>query len=156
MIREFDAKQFGHQMILHGKLFELVVALFRWEQSAGLAPAESQLAVDDWRPLDAALRCVREHYAGQLYAAHVARSAGIGETKLRELFRRTLATTPVHYIQSYRVHRAAELLSRRDHNVTEASLAVGFDSLSHFNLTFRKFFGVGPKAYQRRLLLPAK
>jgi AraC-like DNA-binding protein len=35
------------------------------------------------------------------------------------------------------------------HNVTEAALAVGFKSLSHFNSTFHSFMGASPSDYMR-------
>ena len=34
-------------------------------------------------------------------------------------------------------------------NITEAALAVGFESLSHSNATFRSFMGASPKDYVR-------
>ncbi len=49
------------------------------------------------------------------------------------------------------LHRAAALLSESTYNVTEAALTVGFESLSHFNATFRSFMGVSPKHYVRRV-----
>ena len=51
------------------------------------------------------------------------------------------------YLQGYRIHRAAALLSEGRLNVTEAALEVGFDSLSHFNETFHSFMGVSPKSF---------
>jgi AraC-like DNA-binding protein len=36
-------------------------------------------------------------------------------------------------------------------NVTEAALASGFESLSHFNVLFRTFMGVAPKVYAKGL-----
>jgi AraC-like DNA-binding protein len=35
--------------------------------------------------------------------------------------------------------------NRDNHNVTEAAMAVGFDSLSRFNITFLPFTGASPK-----------
>jgi AraC-like DNA-binding protein len=53
----------------------------------------------------------------------------------------------VKYLQGYRIHRAAALMNEGKHNVTEAAMTVGFDSLSHFNVTFRAFMGVSPTHY---------
>jgi len=53
----------------------------------------------------------------------------------------------VRYLQGYRIHRAAALLNEGGYDVTEAALTVGFDSLSHFNVTFRSFMGVSPKEW---------
>jgi AraC-like DNA-binding protein len=53
------------------------------------------------------------------------------------------------YLQGYRIHRAAALLGGSDCNVTETALAVGFESLSHFDATFQAFMGVSPRVYAR-------
>lgn len=76
-------------------------------------------------------------------------AAGVSESKLKLLFREALSMTWVKYLQGYRIHRAAALLNEGGHNLTEAAMTVGFDSLSHFNVTFRSFMGVSPKDYGR-------
>ena len=77
----------------------------------------------------------------------VARAAGQSESRLKGLFQEALGLSWVKYLQGYRIHRAAALLNESGYNVTEAALAVGFESLSHFNATFRGFMGVSPKHY---------
>ena len=67
----------------------------------------------------------------------------------KSLFQHALGISWVKYLQGYRIHRAAALLNEGRCNVTEAAMTVGFDSLSHFNLTFRSFMGVCPKDYGR-------
>jgi AraC-like DNA-binding protein len=53
----------------------------------------------------------------------------------------------VKLLQGYRIHRAAALLNESGYNVTEAALAVGFDSFAHFSKIFRTFMGVTPKDF---------
>jgi AraC-like DNA-binding protein len=77
----------------------------------------------------------------------MARAVGLSESRLKYIFNKALGVTWVKYLQSYRIHRAAALLNDGGHNVTEAAMAVGFDSLSHFNVTFRSFMGASPKNY---------
>ena len=54
------------------------------------------------------------------------------------------------YLQGYRIHRAAALLSQPGHNILETAMAVGFESLSHFNTIFRSVMGVSPRVYAKR------
>jgi len=42
------------------------------------------------------------------------------------------------------------------YNVTEAALAVGFDSFAHFNKTFRSFMGLSPNQYKLQVASGAK
>ena len=106
---------------------------------------------DGWPALGAdTVGYLREHHAEPVYAKDVARAAGISESRLKILFRYALNLSWVKYLQGYRIHRAAALLSEGRLNVTEAALEVGFDSLSHFNETFHSFMGVSPKSFVRK------
>ena len=94
----------------------------------------------------------RQHYAEPLYARNVAAVSGLTTTRLRLAFQQTLQIPLMKYLQAYRVHRAALLLRAGTHNVTEVSLACGFQSLSHFIRTFRSQVGVTPRFHQRKSL----
>ena len=67
-----------------------------------------------------------------------------------QLFRHTVGMSWVGYLQGYRVRRAAALLSESRSSITEAALAVGFESLSHFNQVFRSFMGASPREYRNQ------
>ena len=51
------------------------------------------------------------------------------------------------YLRNLRLERAAELLRSGRSNVTEAAMAVGYSSLSHFSKAFAEMFGVCPCAF---------
>lgn len=145
---EFAGAEFGREIRLRTLLVEPLVALLRWELKSGRAAADRGFEVE-WRPVSRALEHLREHYAEPVYARDVARAAGLSESRLKVLFHNALGMSWVKYLQGYRIHRAAALLSQPGANVTEAALAVGFESLSHFNTVFHAFMGVSPRVYAR-------
>ncbi len=149
MTTEFGQRRFGREIRLRTLLMEMIVLLLRWEESHGVTIGSDSLNVD-WRPVQKTLAFLRDHYTEPVYAREVARAAGVSESRLKTLFQEALGLSWVKYLQGYRIHRAAALLSESTYNVTEAALAVGFESLSHFNATFRSFMGMSPKHYARR------
>lgn len=151
---EFSQPGFGREVRLRTMLMELLVRLLRWEQSLGRNIGGDDLQFD-WQPVLRTLNYLRENYAEPIYAQKLARAVGVSESRLKYLFHHALGVTWVKYLQGFRIHRAAALLNEGRHNVTEAALMVGFDSLSHFNVTFRLFMGVAPKNYGRNARPPS-
>ena len=146
LLSEFRAQGFGREIKLRILLMDLLVTLLSWEESKGVSIGGDQLEID-WRPILRALQYIRDHYTEPVYAKDVARAAGVSESRLKVMFNDALGLSWVKYLQGYRIHRAAALLNETGHNVTDAALAVGFESLSHFNETFRSFTGVSPTKY---------
>ena len=148
ILSEFEGERFGREIRMRTLLMEMLVSLLRWEQRQGRRLALDELEAD-WRPILRTLQFLREHYAEPIYAREVARAAGVSESRLKALFHQAVGLSWVKFLQGYRIHRAAARLHESGHNVTEAALAVGFESLSHFNATFRSFMGASPKDYAR-------
>ncbi len=147
--REFAHKPLGHEIRLRTALMEMLVDLVRWERRSGKEPASFDSA-PKWQSVNQALHYLREHFAEPVYARDVARELGVSESRLKVLFRETLGVPWSRYVQGYRIQQAVALLSSSQCNVTQAALAVGFESLSHFNATFRAFMGVSPSTYLRQ------
>ncbi len=82
-------------------------------------------------------------------AASLPRAAGVGPTKLAELFREHYHATPRELLCDARVARACtELLTTRRRALSIA-LDVGFESLSAFHSNFRRKTGMSPGDYRR-------
>lgn len=146
IVVEFDRKEFGREIRLRTLLTELLVALLRWEYRQGRTSSTTEMGVD-WGLIVRMLGYLRDHHAEPVYARKLAQAAGLSESRLKSLFHDALGMSWVSYLQGYRIHRAAALLSQPGANVTEAAFTVGFESLSHFNAVFRAFMGMAPKQY---------
>ena len=150
IIREFEQKSFGHEMRLRTLLVEMLVQLFRWERRAGIG-LEKNGFPSSWPHIAAALKHLSQHFAEDIYARDLAAAAGVSESRLKVLFQEMVGMPWTQYLRGYRIHRAAALLCQSNCNVLEACLAVGFQSLSHFNATFRSVMGVNPSLYAKRV-----
>jgi len=149
IIAEFDRKTFGYEVRLRTLLMEMLVHLMRWEERAGKQVGQSSLTTS-WMHIERALGFLRDRFAEEVYARDLATAAGVSESRLKALFHDVLGMPWSRYLQGYRIHRAAALLSEPGHTILEAAMAVGFESLSHFNATFRSVMGVSPSVYAKR------
>ncbi len=144
MAAEFESEQFGRKFKLQSLLVGMLVDLLRWEKSCGRAPPPSIGKSEHWKEVILAMGYIRQHFSKPVYAPEVAAAAGMSVTRLEIAFQETIQMPWVKYLQSYRIHRASLLLQERRRNVTEVALEVGFQSLSHFNRTFKAFTGKIP------------
>lgn len=80
-----------------------------------------------------------------------ARHAGLSVRTLARRFRDEAHTSFRDYVQRARMMRATELLAEEGARVTDAALAVGFESPAAFSRAFEAFLGESPRDYRARL-----
>ncbi len=78
--------------------------------------------------------------------SELAKEAAMSAPKLNQCFRHLYGTTVFEYLRQQRFNRAKNMLEQGI-SVTEASLAVGYESLASFSLAFKKRFGYAPSRY---------
>lgn len=77
----------------------------------------------------------------------LAKMAGFGETKMKDIFKQVFGDTIYNYYQQARMEEAAFLLKHSGLSVSEAGYQLGFANLSHFGRLFEKYHGLKPKKY---------
>jgi len=149
MAREFTGREIGSELAVRARLMEVLVGLLRWEASQGRS-LPSKRDASDWPHVEKALQFIGQHYAEPLYIDDIAAHVGLGPARLHEVFRDAFGMSCLQYLRAYRISHAAALLSLPGMRVTEVAFAVGFESLSQFNASFRHFQGLSPREYVRR------
>lgn len=90
---------------------------------------------------------LREHCA-TVSVASLAAHFGFSETYFSQLVHRRCGVRARELIVAARLRRARELLVTTDLSTQDVSLAVGYESYSHFNRIFRKVYHITPAAYR--------
>lgn len=127
------------------KAHELVAqCFFRTAPGETFCTRQNRLADERVRKVVARLR---EDLVNPPSLKELGREVGCSPFHLSRIFSRQTGLTIPQYLRHLRLHRAAELLRDGRHNVTEAAMAVGYNSLSHFSLAFHETFGCCPGLY---------
>jgi AraC-like DNA-binding protein len=90
---------------------------------------------------------LRERLADPPSLEELGRLVGCSAFYLSRQFSEATGLTIQQFLRQARLERAAELLRAGKHNVTEAAMAVGYNSPSHFTVAFREAFGCCPGLY---------
>jgi YesN/AraC family two-component response regulator len=96
-----------------------------------------------------AMAFIHEHYANSISRRDIAQHVSIAEDYLTYCFRQELGTTPMKYLQRYRVNRARQLLKENTKNITEIALMVGFSDSGYFSRIFHRETGMSPEVFRR-------
>ncbi len=83
----------------------------------------------------------------ELDIARMTQLLKISRTKFYYKVKGLTGENPSFFFKTYKLNRAAELLSEGKYNISEVADMTGFSTLSHFSSSFKKQFGVTPKEY---------
>lgn len=74
----------------------------------------------------------------------------ISQSSLERNFKKALDITPLEFIKRKKIALAAKLL-RDGKSVLEAGLGVGYNDNSHFIKLFKKYYGITPNLYKKKV-----
>ena len=75
---------------------------------------------------------------------------GYSRMQLNRLFKKYLDKTPHEYLADYRLRYARNLLRTTDMKILDVAMALGYSTLSQFQLSFKKRFGLPPGQYRKK------
>jgi signal transduction histidine kinase/DNA-binding LacI/PurR family transcriptional regulator/AraC-like DNA-binding protein len=127
--------------------------LFSIEETIGHISAalehKRRLSGEAQRLVRFAMAYLHENYAEAISRRDIAQHIGITEDHLTFCFRQELGTTPIEYLQRYRINQAKRLLKERQQTITEIALNVGFSDSGYFSRIFRRETGMSPEVFRR-------
>jgi len=91
-----------------------------------------------------AIQKVRAEFRSPLSVSDLAKTAGMSASSFHEHFKSVTGTTPLQYQKDLRLIEARALLVDRNHTVSEAAYAVGYESPTHFSRDYSRKFGLPP------------
>ncbi len=107
-----------------------------------------RLSVDAQRLVRHAMVYIHQNYAQPITRADIARHINIAEDYLTFCFRQELGTTPIKYLQRYRIHQAKILLKNTQRSISEIALDVGFSDSGYFTRIFHRETGFSPENFR--------
>jgi AraC-like DNA-binding protein len=130
----------GHYYLL-SKLKELFLMSHIF-QSEKVLPDHKK--ADELKKLEQAKIYLEKYYSENPTIKQVSRVVLLNEFKLKNGFKEIYNCTIHAYMTQLRMEQARKMLLE-ENTVNDVSLTLGYKSVSHFIVSFRKYFGVTPK-----------
>ena len=148
---DYITKPFNFE-VLHARMMNLL-ALSRnlqttyTRQIKVLAP-DIEVETEDERLLQNIVRCLEEHITDpKLSVEFLSRKVGMSRSSLYTKVLEITGETPVEYIRSFKLEKAAVLLERTDLTIAEVAYHTGFTTPNYFARAFKAKFNALPSEF---------
>lgn len=145
----FDAvasRKKGYQMIALGSLYQMIGTIFsesRYRHTSDLYPRHHRRILQ----LKQALEFIEASYNMPLTLDEIAHSVNMSPKYFCKFFQEMTHRTPIDYLNYYRIERACYQLLTTDQSITDVAYSSGFNDLSYFIKTFKRYKGTTPRRY---------
>lgn len=102
------------------------------------------------RKITLAKRYINQKFADGITIAEVAEYLNISVGHLRHIFQQNEHVSPQQYLVSVKMNHAL-LFLQKGYNITETAMSVGYSDPFQFSKYFKKYYGLSPKKYLKRM-----
>ncbi len=92
---------------------------------------------------------MEEHYNGEIYLETLVQMNYIGQSWLIKQLKYHLGLSPMKYLNSLRIEKAARLF-QEGYDIDSVAKQTGFSDRLYFSKVFKAKIGVSPAAYQKQ------
>ena len=142
----FAARTSGYQTIVLGALY-IIMGMIMRRGLYTISDQKSEFAFRKSVKLQQAINFIEESFQKHLTLEDIATSIGMTPKSFCRFFKDMAHCSPIDYLNNYRIDRAGYQMLTTDMTVTEIALENGFNDLSYFIKTFKKYKGTTPKKY---------
>ncbi|MDR7129840.1 AraC-like DNA-binding protein [Algoriphagus sp. 4150] len=118
-------------------------------QALNRIPVNRTMTERDGRRMDQVMRFILDNSTRQITLEEVAAQAFMSKEAFCRFFKLRTRRTFTQYVQQLRITEAKKLLLETDMGISEISYQVGFQTLSHFNKTFKSLTEMTPKDWRK-------
>ncbi len=141
-----SSKLLGYELVVHGTLYQFFGAIISQGYFSN-SPTHSSRDLKRIMQLKQALEFIESSYSSTISLQEISESVQMSPKYFCRFFQEMTHRTPIDYLNNYRIERACYLLLTTNQTITEIAYNTGFNDLSYFIKTFKKYKGTTPKQY---------
>ena len=136
----------AYELLVKSELYAIISLIVMNSKPAPSAEGSRSYRTEEMK---AALKYMQDNSSLKLSTMDISSHLNMSEGHFCRLFKQYFKRTPMEYLNCYRVSKAARLLKDTELKILEVAMEVGFDNLSYFIGTFKRFMGITPAKYRK-------
>jgi len=142
----------GGQLLDKDAVTRSILDLQAWaEQVLETYEEAIQSGQQDESPIDKAKRFIGEHLKEEVSREQIADHVFLNPGYLSRLFKKETGESLSDYILRERMALAQNALAYSDEPISKVARSLGYNSLSYFGKTFKRFHGMNPQDYRKSI-----
>ncbi len=138
-----------YQSVVKALIVDLLIYNYR-NYSLAKSPLPNKKEIEKIDIIKKAIRYMQDNYENNISITDIAAHAGLSKYYFCRLFKEFTGCTIVFYLNVLRCINAKNLLQSGNYLVEEAALMCGFENLSYFTKTYKKYMGCLPSVSKKR------
>ncbi|HZJ82605.1 MAG TPA: AraC family transcriptional regulator [Clostridia bacterium] len=139
----------GRELVLTGLLYHFFADLMQ-NKSSPHSTYDSQTYSEIYVKM--AMDFIEKNYSRSITIEDISDYVGIHRKYLSSLFKDIVHTSPQNFLINYRMNKACTLLEKSALSITHIAHSVGYEDALLFSKMFKKYKGMPPTQYRKRLM----
>ncbi len=148
---EFQFKKALYKANVKAVSMELIICLFR-DYTLSESPLSKQVEGGKIEVIKKAIRYLQDNYDHTISITDISEKAGVSKYYFCRIFKEITGYTAIRFLNTIRCTNAKKLLQSGKYSVEEAALLCGFDNLSYFSKTYKKYMGCLPSSSKHEVV----
>ncbi len=144
--KELHKKKPNYQLMLYSYFIQLSVYLSRKYYCNNQMIYSS---IENPKQITDAINYIEKNYNKKIELDELSEIANMSVNNFLIKFKNTLNTTPITFINKFRIKKACELMLDKDMNITEVAYDVGFSDSNYFTRLFKRIMNQSPSKYRK-------
>lgn len=144
IFEEYSGQKVGFDLVIKSKMYEVLAYLVRNYIARHITDEEYYARTSRLERIAPVVEYIEANYNAEISYEELARLVNVSKYHFCHLFKEATGKTAIQYINDVRLDKAYELLKNTDMNITQVSMAVGFNDMNYFSRIFRKKNKIAP------------
>ena len=144
---ENAAKDLCYKLPICANIYLMMTSLLRYY--CGSKDEQDRMIYHNVLRLRPVMEYIAEHYCEKIYIEKLADMINVSSDYFTKMFKDSIGTTPIDYINSLRVNESMRLLSESERPMADISEHIGFCNPNYFHKIFKQYMNTSPLAYRK-------
>lgn len=144
----FSREFFGYELAVRGCLCEIWLEFISALKDR-VKILKGGITTDKER-IKMLIHFIRLNYMRKITLSDIAANINVSTGECCRLFKRTLQTSPIEYLNRYRIEQSIKLLLDTRYTILHISGEVGFGSVNHYISLFSRYTNCTPKEFRKK------
>ncbi len=143
----YESSAFGRELFIKHCLLHIFYLLVK-----DVTPGRLSLPNTKSTLVKETLDYIKQHYAEPVSLQQLADHVHVSREYLCRTFHTLSGSSPLEYLNRYRIRQSTFLLARTNQRISDIALACGFNHSSYFGKLFFQYMGCTPTQYRKQKL----